>query len=116
MTNIIISLVVSIVAAFLYDIIKKMYFSRETDTKLDSETYSKKYIHSIKHEFYIGFFLGIIFMTAPDTEYSFINITFDIFAYFSFFVALMGFMCLVDVVNSMSNKSSNNGTDNNADT
>jgi hypothetical protein len=28
----------------------------------------------------------------------------------------MGFMCLVDVVNSMSNKSSNNGTDNNADT
>ena len=116
MANIIISLVVSIVAAFLYDIIKKIYFSREADSKLDSETYSKKYILSVKREFYIGFFLGIIFITIPDAKYSFINIAFDIFAYFSFFVALMGFMCLVDVINSMSNKSSNNGTDNNADT
>ena len=116
MTNIIISLVVSIVAAFLYDIIKKMYFSRETDTKLDSETYSKKYIHSIKHEFYIGFFLGIIFMTVPDTKYSFINITFDIFAYFSFFVALMGFMCLADIVKHMSDKAASDNADDKTNT
>lgn len=115
MVNSLISITLSIIAAFVYDLIKKAYINQKSTLGTEPVKYSKKYILSIKREFYIGFFLGITFMSIPNTQYSFFNLAFDIFAYFSFFVALMGFMCLVDVVKSMSDKITNNGANKNID-
>lgn len=113
MINSLISITLSIIAAFLYDSIKKAYLNQKSTSQTEHTEYSPKYIHSVKQEFYIGFFLGIAFISIPNSKYSFINLIVDILAYFSFFVALMGFMCLVDVVKSMSDKIANNGTNKN---
>lgn len=106
MLNTIISIIISIVASFIYDGIKKGYSSRKQENSVP-EIYSKEYVLSVKKEFYWGFFLGIIFISIPDTNYEFFNLLFNILAYFSFFVALMGFMCLVDVINHLFNKDTN---------
>lgn len=112
----------SISAASLTDIFSlKFFFTPYIDSILKTHhqtscpgteisKYSPKYILSVKKEFYIGFFTGIAFTSIPDTQYTFLNLGFDVLSYFSFFIALMGFMCLVDVVNHMSDKTSNNNT------
>lgn len=110
MINSIISIALSIIAAFIYDSVKKAYLNQKSYTKTDASEYSPKYILSVKREFYIGFFVGIAFISIPDTKYLFFDLVFDIFAYFSFFIALMGFMCLTDVVKHMSDKTTNNNT------
>lgn len=110
MTNSIISIVLSIIAAFLYDVVKKAYTEQKSCPGTEISKYSPKYILSVKKEFYIGFFTGIAFTSIPDTQYTFLDLGFDVLSYFSFFIALMGFMCLVDVVNHMSDKTSNDNT------
>lgn len=111
----IISIILSIIAAFIYDAVKKAYINRKAFPQSEIIKYSPQYILSVKREFYIGFFLGIAFISIPDMQYSFFNVMLDVFAYFSFFIALMGFMCLVDVVNYMSNKTTNDNTNNMTD-
>lgn len=110
MTNSIISIVLSIIATFLYDVVKKAYTEQKSCPGTEISKYSPKYILSVKKEFYIGFFTGIAFTSIPDTQYTFLDLGFDVLSYFSFFIALMGFMCLVDVVNHMSDKTSNDNT------
>ena len=115
MNNSIISIILSIIAAFIYDAIKKAYSNQKAILQTEISEYSPKYILSVKREFYIAFFLGIAFMSIPDTQNSFFDLGFNILAYFSFFIALMGFMCLVDVVKHMSDKASNNDTNSKTD-
>lgn len=115
MINNILSIILSIIAALLYDLIKKAYINRKQDTSVEHKMYSPTYILSVKKEFYIGFFLGIVLMSFPDTDTLFLNMMFDIVAYFFFFIALMGFMCLTDVVNHMSEKSTDKNTDKGTD-
>lgn len=104
MANNIISIVLSIIAAVIYDSVKKEYFNQKSLSQTEKSQYSPRYILSVKREFYIGFFLGIAFISVPTTSYLFLNLAIDIIAYFSFFVSLMGFMCLVDVIKYMSDK------------
>lgn len=56
MISSIISIILSIIAAFIYDAVKKAYINRNADPQLEFSTYSPKYILSVKREFYIGFF------------------------------------------------------------
>ena len=110
MLDAIISIAVSIIAAILYDALKNAYLNREVDPEPQIKRYSKKYVSSVKKEFYIGFFLGIIFTIIPNTQFEALNLMIDVFSYFSFMIALMGFMCLVEVVNYLFDKDTNNGT------
>ena len=108
MLNSFLSVALSIFAAFIYDLIKKAYLNRKPDTSVNPKVGTKEYVASVKKEFYISFFLGILFISIPDTKYEFCNLALDIIGYFSFFVSLMGFMCLVEVTNYFFNKDSQN--------
>lgn len=108
MLNSFLSVALSIFAAFIYDLIKKAYMNRKPDTSIDPKIGTKEYVSSVKREFYVSFFLGILFISIPYTKYEFFNLALDIFGYFSFFVSLMGFMCLVDVTKYFFNKDSQN--------
>lgn len=99
MPDSIISIGLSIIAAFLYDILKNAYLNKKNNFTSVREKYSKAYVRSVKIEFYVGFFLGILFISIPNTKWDFLNILLSSLSYFLFFIALMGFMCLVDVVN-----------------
>ena len=101
-----ISLVISIIAAFFYDVLKQAYQSRDKSTS-KSSTYSSKYVSSVKREFYISFFIGICFSCIPSLGIQFFDILFTILKFFSFFISLMGFMCLVDVAKHFLNEDSN---------
>lgn len=92
----VISLLIGICASGIYDVIKHLYHRCKNSSDV-CEPYSKEYISCVKIEFYTGFFLGIILTLIPDTRYNVVNTLIDVISYFSFFIALMGFMCLVDV-------------------
>jgi len=100
------SIVFGIVSAYIYDKLKEAYENTEKETT--TEEYDENYIISVKKEFYISFILGIVFNLIPNVKYDFFNILFNTLTYFSFFISLMGFMCLVDVVNYLTNKNTNN--------
>lgn len=84
---------ISILASFLYELIKKAVISNRKIETHSHTTYSKKYISSVKKEFYIGFFSGILLILIPNTKYEFLNIAIKISSFFMLFIALMGFMC-----------------------
>ena len=107
MIDVIISIAISIIAAILYDVFKNAYLNREVDHETQIKRYSKKYVSSVKKEFYISFFLGITFTIIPNTKFETLNLLIDILSYFSFFISLMGFMCLVEVVNYLFDKDTN---------
>ena len=111
MLDAIVSIIVSVIAAFLYDVFKKMYFDRKKSLKptteyADHPQYTKDYVKLVKKEFYYGFFIEIIFSFIPDCENQFSNIFINACTCFSFFVALMGFMCLVEVTDYFFDKDS----------
>lgn len=116
MANSVFSIILSIIAAYIYDLIKKAFAHKKSDVGTQHTKYSKKYIHSIKIEFYLGFFLGIAFIAAPNTGYLFFNLLIDILGYFSLFIALMGFMCLTDIVKHMSDKAASDNADDKTNT
>lgn len=107
MKDTIIAIIVSIIASFIYDSIKKFFHSTpESDSY---KKYSKEYFKSVKKEFYISFPLGIVFSIFPRTSSEFINIGIRITSFFMFFISLMAFMCLVEMVNHFTD---NNTEDN----
>ena len=116
MVNSIISIILSIIAAYIYDLIKKISASKKDNTHTGYIKCSKSYIRSVKTEFYLGFFLGITFMAVPDTRHLFFDLSLDILGYFSFFIALMGFMCLADIVKHMSDKAASDNANSKTNT
>lgn len=105
------SIIVSVIAAFLYDVFKKMYFNRKKSSKPTTESadhpqYTKDYVKLVKKEFYYGFFIGIILSSIPDGGEEFADLFINFCTYFSFFLALMGFMCLVEVTDYFFDKDS----------
>ena len=107
MFDTLISIAASIIAAILYDALKKAYANSDNASNTSGKKHSQKDVLPIKKEFYIGFFLGICLCSIPNTKFQFINIAIDVFMYLSFFVALMGFMCLVELVDDFSNNGTN---------
>ena len=55
-------------------------------------------------------------LSAPNTGYLFVNLLIDILGYFSLFIALMGFMCLADIVKHMSDKAASDNADDKTNT
>lgn len=98
-------LLFAIICSVIYDLLKKAFQNRPK-TSMQSEKYNASYVKSVKYEFYISFFIGILLASLPNTRFSFINIAKGVFMYFSFLIALMGFMCMIDVYNHMSENSS----------
>ena len=98
MLDTIFAIVLSLFTSFLYDWLKKILSSKSTS----KVKYSKEYVSSVKKEFYIGFFSGILLTVIPDTKFDIFNLFKDVLSYFMFFIALMGFMCSVEVINYFS--------------
>lgn len=98
---------ISILASFLYELIKKTVTSNhKTENSLHTQ-YSKTYISSVKKEFYIGFFAGILLLLIPNTKYEFLNIAIKISSFFMLFIALMGFICATDIIKNLSDNCTN---------
>lgn len=104
--ELIFQLLFAIICSVIYDVLKKAFQNRPKNTSAPSEKYDNEYVKKVKFEFYISFFIGIVLASLPNTSISFINIAKGMFMYFSFFISLMGFMCMVDVHNNSSKNSS----------
>lgn len=102
------SLIISIVASAIFAFLQNLYQNRKTyKTK-----YSHEYVKSVKIEFYLGFVSSICLLLVPTSDSQFINSLINVLTFFSMFLALMGFMCLVDVVNFLTDKTPNNTSSN----
>ncbi len=99
-------LLFAIICSVIYDALKKTFQNRPKYDSLQSEKYGNEYVKKVKYEFYISFFIGIVLASLPNTSITFINIAKGVFMYFSFFISLMGFMCMIDVYNHTSNDGS----------
>lgn len=104
MIDAIVAIVISLMASFIYDSLKKSFENRSVVSSDIQQKFSKKYVATVKKQFYIGFVLGILFTIVPETDYQFVNLFFRIMSYFMFFIALMGFMCAVEIINHFSDK------------
>lgn len=104
MKETIIAILLSLLASFIYDTIKT--FLKRKPTNTDSHEYTKKYFRDVKLEFYVSFPSGIFFSFissyAPESMY----VGMQTLAFFMFFVSLMAFTCLVEIVNNLSNNHS----------
>lgn len=95
-------LVFAIICSIVYDVLKKAFQNRPKNSDYSTESYGDEYVKKVKYEFYISLFIGVVLASLPNTSISFINIAKGVFMYFSFFVSLMGFMCMIDVYNHTS--------------
>lgn len=106
MYDILFAIISGLITSFIYDAIKK--FLKHKPTKNDSQKYTEKYFRDIKFEFYISFPLGIffaLFSSKCTTDSTYIgSLT---LSFFMFFISLMAFICLTEVVNNLSDNNSN---------
>ena len=104
MHDILFAIISGLITSLIYDSAKK--FFKQKPSKNDSHEYTKKYFRDVKLEFYISFPLGILLILAsiwyPDAK----QLLFT-FAFFLFFVSLMAFMCLTEIVNNLTNDDPN---------
>lgn len=100
-----IAIIISLIASFIYDAIKN-FLHRKKQPLTHINRYSKKYFSEVKNEFYISLPIGITLAILPDTPYGFINVAMRTTSFFCFFLTLMAFMCLVDMIEYFTNDSS----------
>ena len=107
MKDTIIAIIISIIASFLYYAIKNLLHRRK-EPSTHANKFSKKYFSSVKKEFYISLPIGIAFSTLPDTASEFINVGMRTTSFISFFISLMAFMCLVEMIEHFANDDTDN--------
>jgi hypothetical protein len=104
MSSTLFTIITGIISAAIYDYLKKhLALKQENESTMK---YSKEYVHKVKIEFYVSFFIGIALTFFHPTG-KFLPFVISTLSYMSFFISLMGFMCLVDVVNHFLNGDSN---------
>ncbi len=104
MSSTLFTIITGIISAAIYDYLKKhLALKQENESTMK---YSKEYVHKVKIEFYVSFFIGIALTFFHPTGI-FLPFVISTLSYMSFFISLMGFMCLVDVVNHFLNGDSN---------
>lgn len=106
MKETIIAIALSLLASFIYDTIKT--FFRHKPTIDDSREYSKKYLRDVKLEFFISFPLGILFAFLPIEVSDSTAFYIKVLSFFMFFVSLMAFVCLVEMINNLTDDDSTN--------
>lgn len=99
------AIVLSLLASFIYDFIKTTL--KHKPTLKDSHEYTQKYFHDVKLEFFVSFPLGILLILLSVWYPASKQLLFT-FAFFLFFISLMAFMCLVEIVNNLTNHHSDN--------
>ena len=105
MKDTIFAIMLSLIASFLYDLIKKTLHQKPKPTTSYSK-FSKDYFRKVKKEFYISFAIGIVLSLLPNAGYSFIDIGIQVLSLFMFFISLMAFMCLVELIDYFTNNDS----------
>lgn len=104
MSSTLFTIITGIISTAIYDYLKKhLALKQENESTMK---YSKEYVHKVKIEFYVSFFIGIA-LTFFHPTVKFLPFVISTLSYMSFFISLMGFMCLVDVVNHFLNGDSN---------
>ena len=91
----ILSLVISLLASLLFELLKVFFIKIRSKNAISNSSDGSRYsLRSIRAEFYISFVLGISFSLVKDSRSALFNKFIHFATYFSFFIALMGFMCL----------------------
>ena len=101
MKDTIIAILLSLLASFLYDALKTVLKHKPTNN--DSHEYTKKYFRDVKMEFLISFPLGIFFSFASTKCPKSMFIGAMTLSFFMFLISFMAFMCLVEIVNNLTN-------------
>lgn len=114
MLDIFINFVVSFAASLAFYIYtEKIKNDKKQVTKVDT---SKKYIKSIKLQFYLCFFISVpisIFRLLKISD-SFANIFTSIMLLILFILMLFAFMCAIEVIQKLSSDNSNDSSDKNS--
>lgn len=111
MSEIVISIVMSLVSAVIYDVIKKSLENKYYGTEDINKKNTSSYINKIKKQFYICFFGGLILLLIPATD-QFLRIFKTIITSYLLFFALSAFMCAMDVIDHMSKNRADDRADN----
>lgn len=111
MSEIIISIVIGIVSAVVYDVIKKALENKYYATEAVNKKYTSSYINKVRKQFYICFFGGLTLLLIPITD-QFLGIFKNILTSYLLFFALSAFMCAMDVIDHMSKNRSDDRADN----
>lgn len=101
MKDTIIAIIISLVASFVYDSLKTLL--KRKPTSADSHEYSRKYFRDVKLEFYVSFSLGVLLAFTSVQFPESMKICAQALSFFMFFISLMAFMCLVEMVNNLTN-------------
>ncbi|MGN6715302.1 hypothetical protein [Anaerocolumna jejuensis] len=113
MFEILFSIILSLISSACYDAVKKILTERKSIKKqIPVKRYSKKYIKSVKKEFYICFPLGILFLLLSRTSNETLLIFDFVMAILMFFFALMAFMCSVEIINYFADENADDNTNN----
>lgn len=101
MKDTIIAIIVGLITSFVYDSLKILL--KRKPTNKDSHEYSKKYFRDVKLEFYVSFPLGILLAFVSTKCPEPMNLGAKALSFFMFFISLMAFTCLVEMVNNLTN-------------
>ena len=101
------TIILGLIASAIYSYFAMLYRNRN----INKTKYSKGYVKSVKIEFYTSFVITIVLLAIPHTSYEFVNIMVKDLALLALFFCLMGFMCLVDVINFLTDSVTDDNTD-----
>lgn len=110
MSEIIYTIVLSLLSSFCYDGIKTIILNQKENKKEipSHRKYTKKYIRAVKKEFYVSLPLGIVFLYFYNGNNSFLDTFRLVMSGLMFFICIMSFACAIEIINNTSNNDSNN--------
>lgn len=96
------------ITGVILDNVARFLISVYKNRNIEVKRYSKEYVNIVRKCFYFFFALSLTCVFIPHSQYSFINIAVTILTVMFLFIALMQFMCLVEVVNYFADKNADN--------
>ncbi len=101
MKDTIIAIIVGLITSFVYDSLKTLLKRKPASN--DSHEYTRKYFRDVKLEFYISFPAGVLLAFTSIKCPEPMNIGAQALSFFMFFISLMAFTCLAEMVNNLTN-------------
>lgn len=112
MIGYLLGIIQGLIANAIFAWVTKSYISKNEEKAVKRD---KKFIRNSKVEFYAGFFLTLFFTVLPTSEYQIANDIIRALTLISLGFTLMGFMCIMEIVDIFIKKGKDNGTSNNSE-
>lgn len=96
-----------IVSSLIFTWISRAYSERNKE-KVQSR--DEKFFKNSKIEFYAGFFVTLFLTALPNSEYKIVNDSVRALTFLSLGFTLMGFLCVVEFVDTSVDKGKNDGS------